>query len=83
MAHWSIEWRNLDRLITNSLMRLQMNDKIKERLTTLKNDFENGQLQLIKLQDKQEELEQQLYRLAGAIQVLEDLLQESKRVAEV
>lgn len=64
-------------------MRLQMNDKIKERLTTLKNDFENGQLQLIKLQDKQEELEQQLYRLAGAIQVLEDLLQESKRVAEV
>ncbi len=60
-----------------------MNDKIKERLTTLKNDFENGQLQLIKLQDKQEELEQQLYRLAGAIQVLEDLLQESKRVAEV
>ena len=60
-----------------------MNDKIKERLTSLKNDFENGQLQLIKLQDKQEELEQQLYRLAGAIQVLEDLLQESRKVAEV
>ena len=60
-----------------------MNDKIKERLNKLKNDFENGQLQLIKLQDKQEELEQQLYRLAGAIQVLEDLLQESRKVAEV
>ena len=50
-----------------------MNEKINQRLAELRNEYQGGQQLLQELQQKQANLEQTLLRIAGAIQVLEEI----------
>lgn len=53
-----------------------MNDKLHQRLQSLKTEFENGQKILAELDAKQAHLRETLLRISGAIQVLEEILNE-------
>ncbi len=50
-----------------------MQEQVKTRLETLRAEYQNGQQMLQELQQKQLNLEQTMLRIAGAIQVLEEL----------
>jgi uncharacterized protein involved in exopolysaccharide biosynthesis len=53
-----------------------MDEKIKQRLQSLKTEYEAGQKMLAELEAKQANLRSTLLRIGGAIQVLEELLNE-------
>lgn len=53
-----------------------MKEKLQQRLQTLKSEFEAGQKVLAELEEKQTNLRQTLLRISGAIQVLEEVLNE-------
>lgn len=55
-----------------------MNDQINQRLAALRQEYATGEKMLADLRNKQRELEGTLMRIAGAIQVLEELLAESE-----
>ena len=59
-----------------STRRQKMEEKLKARLETLKNDFEAGNKQLSNLQGQVNSLTTTLIRIQGAIQVLEESLKE-------
>jgi hypothetical protein len=44
-----------------------------ERLAQLKNEFEKGQAELMKLEQRRQEVCSTMLRISGAIQVLEEL----------
>lgn len=54
-----------------------MRDKLTERLTQLKSEFESGQKLLHELEARQQSVRETLLRIGGAIQVLEEMLQSS------
>jgi uncharacterized protein (UPF0147 family) len=54
-----------------------MKAKIEQRLQELKSEFESGQKMLADLDAQQANLKATLLRISGAIQVLEELLQDS------
>ena len=51
-----------------------MRDQIENRLSDLKNEYEQGQKILAELDAKREKTAQAMLRISGAIQVLEELL---------
>lgn len=51
-----------------------MNEKIEQRLSELKAEFESGQKMLIDLENQQANLKTTLLRISGAIQILEELI---------
>ena len=51
-----------------------MEDRIRERLSELRGEYEAGQQQIQLLEQRREELQGTLLRISGAIQVLEELL---------
>lgn len=51
-----------------------MKEKLEQRLTSLKLEFESGQKLLADLEVKEANLRETLMRISGAIQVLEELL---------
>lgn len=55
-----------------------MKERIEERITELKSEFENGQKLLEDLDVKRANLNQTLLRISGAIQALEELIPEDK-----
>lgn len=54
-----------------------MKEKLQQRLQNLKVEFEAGQRMLADLEERQENLRQTLLRISGAIQMLEEILNES------
>ena len=54
-----------------------MRDTAAERLSALRKEYETGQTMLAELDAKQLDLRQTLLRIAGAIQVLEELLDDT------
>jgi hypothetical protein len=54
-----------------------MCEQIASRLAALKQDFQIGQLKLQELDQQQTALRETLFRISGAIQVLEELLASS------
>jgi predicted nuclease with TOPRIM domain len=54
-----------------------MKEKIQKRLQVLKSEFEAGQKVMTELEEKQANLRQTLLRISGAIQVLEEVLNET------
>lgn len=52
-----------------------MKEKLEQRLTELKVEFESGQKMLADLETQQANLKTTLLRISGAIQVLEEMLQ--------
>jgi predicted nuclease with TOPRIM domain len=53
-----------------------MRTKLQQRLQSLKSEFEAGQKMLAELETKQANLRETLLRISGAIQVLEEVLNE-------
>jgi len=51
-----------------------MHDKLNERLSQLKSEFESGQKVLRDLEVRQQDVRDTLLRIGGAIQVLEEML---------
>jgi predicted nuclease with TOPRIM domain len=54
-----------------------MKEQLKQRLNVLKTEFESGQKMLADLEAKQANLRDTLLRISGAIQVLEEMLNET------
>ena len=54
-----------------------MHDQLERRLAQLKREFETGQARLRDLSQQQAHLQETLLRISGAIQVLEELLDEA------
>jgi predicted nuclease with TOPRIM domain len=54
-----------------------MKEQLKQRLNGLKTEFESGQKMLADLEAKQANLRDTLLRISGAIQVLEEMLNET------
>jgi prefoldin subunit 5 len=50
-----------------------MKERIEARLAELREEFETGQHMLADLDDKREKLRESMLRIAGAIQVLEEM----------
>ncbi len=50
-----------------------MKEQIDKRLAELKEEFEAGQKMLAELDEKRERLKESMLRIAGAVQVLEEL----------
>lgn len=50
-----------------------MKEKIAARLAELRQEFETGQRMLAELDEKREKLRESMLRIAGAIQVLEEM----------
>ncbi len=50
-------------------------DTLRKRLDKLRSESEKGQKQLIELQSQERDLQQNLLRINGAIEVLEELLE--------
>jgi predicted nuclease with TOPRIM domain len=50
-----------------------MKEKIEARLAELRAEFEAGQQMLAELEEKRERLRESMLRIAGAIQVLEEM----------
>ena len=59
-----------------------MENKINNKLQTLKSEFESGKQRLAQLDDQANALSNSLVRVAGAIQVLEELLAEQNAITE-
>jgi hypothetical protein len=55
-----------------------MEDRLKERLAVLREDFASGQTQLAQAEARVRELRETLLRISGAIQVLSEELGESR-----
>jgi predicted nuclease with TOPRIM domain len=55
-----------------------MREQLHNRLEELKSEFETGQVKLRELEMQQLHLRERLLRISGAIQVLEEVLAESK-----
>lgn len=55
-------------------------DVIAARIKELKDNYQAGQVQLRNLEAQQQELQNTLLRISGAIQVLEELQQEARNV---
>ncbi|HSB03360.1 MAG TPA: hypothetical protein VLE49_22105 [Anaerolineales bacterium] len=53
-----------------------MKEQLEKRLAELKSEFEAGQKMLADLEKKRSELEATLLRIRGAIQVIEEMLQQ-------
>ena len=53
-------------------------DRLKERLTQLREEFASGQTQLVQAEARVRELRETLLRISGAIQVLSEELGESE-----
>ena len=53
-------------------------EAISKRIMALKSEFESGQNVMAELEGKQARLREQMLRINGAIQVLEELLSESE-----
>jgi hypothetical protein len=51
-------------------------DRINQRLDDLRREYAEGETQLRALDERKAALQQTLYRIAGAIQVLEEMLAE-------
>jgi hypothetical protein len=58
-----------------------MQDRLAARLETLRQEYQAGQTMLADLEAKQLDLRQTLLRIAGAIQVLEELLADAEAPA--
>jgi hypothetical protein len=56
-----------------------MKEKIEARLAELRTEFETGQRMLAELEEKREKLRESMLRIAGAIQVLEEMSGEEAR----
>ena len=54
-----------------------MKKKLEQRLQALKDELASGQTVMAELDKKQTDLQHTMLRISGAIQVLEELLQES------
>jgi prefoldin subunit 5 len=55
-----------------------MKDRIEARLAELRAEFESGQRLLAELDEKREKLRESMLRIAGAIQVLEEMAGEGE-----
>jgi len=60
---------------------MQMKEKMKQRLQSLKEEFEAGQKLLAQYEAKQDNLRETLLRISGAIQVLEEVITEANSEA--
>ena len=58
--------------------RSTMEDRLKERLTQLREEFASGQTQLVQAEARVRDLRETLLRISGAIQVLSEELGETK-----
>ena len=56
---------------------MTMQEKLQQRLQSLKSEHEAGQKMLAELEAKQANLRDMLLRISGAIQVLEEVLSEA------
>ena len=54
-----------------------MKETIAPRISELKGEFEAGQKLLVELESRQKGLREQLLRISGAIQVLEEMMAET------
>jgi len=59
-----------------------MDNKIQERLTALRTEFEIGQQRLAEIETQRAQVTETLLRISGAIQVLEELEGERPHVPE-
>lgn len=59
-----------------------MHKNIQNRLQQLRTEYQSGQQMLQELREKQANTEQTMLRIAGAIQVLEELLAEEQAPKE-
>lgn len=59
-----------------------MKQQLEQRLQSLKAEFEAGQKMLADLEAKQANLRETLLRISGAIQVLEEVLNEASETTE-
>ena len=57
-----------------------MKEKLEQRLRTLKAEFETGQKSLAELESRQAGLRETLLRISGAIQVLEEELNDGAQL---
>ena len=55
-----------------------MKEKLEKRLKELKEEFENGKKMLAEIETKRDELQQNMLRISGAIQVINETLQEDE-----
>jgi len=51
-----------------------MKEKLEERLKELKEEFGTGQKMLCEIETKRDELQQNMLRISGAIQIIEETL---------
>jgi len=51
-----------------------MKEQIENRLAKLRDEFDSGQKLFVELEDRRAKLRESLFRIAGAIQVLEETL---------
>ncbi len=58
-----------------------MKERLEQRLTALKAEFETGQRMLAELDAKQASLKESMLRISGAIQVLEEELAEEPQAS--
>lgn len=59
-----------------------MREQIEKRLQELRGEYEEGQRMLADLQARQNSLHETLLRIAGAIMVMEEMIQEAGPLAE-
>jgi len=59
-----------------------MREQIEKRLAELRGEYEEGQRMLADLQARQNSLHETLLRIAGAIMVMEEMIQEAGPLAE-
>lgn len=57
-----------------------MKETMENRILKLKDEFESGRKMMIDMEQKQARLREQLFRISGAIQVLEEILAESETI---
>jgi hypothetical protein len=55
-----------------------MRDEALKRLTTLRKDYEDGTAQLVQIEQQAAGMRETLLRIAGAIQILEELLAQER-----
>ncbi len=59
-----------------------MKEQLQQRLDELKREYESGQQMMTDLERRQSELQQTLLRISGAIQVLEELIQQEDKAED-
>lgn len=59
-----------------------MSAQVDERLSALRDEFDKGQQLLAELDQRRERLKESMLRIAGAIQVLEEMAGEGEATAE-